>query len=48
MEAGTIASWAVKVGDSFGAGDVICSIETDKATMEVEAVDEGVAGPPGW
>jgi pyruvate dehydrogenase E2 component (dihydrolipoamide acetyltransferase) len=42
MEAGTIGSWAVKVGDKFVAGDVICSIETDKATMDFEAQDEGV------
>ena len=42
MEEGTLASWLVKVGDDVKAGDVIAEIETDKATMEVEAVDEGV------
>ena len=42
MEEGTLAKWHVKVGDRVKAGDVIAEIETDKATMEVEAVDEGV------
>jgi len=42
MEEGTLAKWHVKVGDSVASGDVIAEIETDKATMEVEAVDEGV------
>ncbi|ALL13458.1 pyruvate dehydrogenase complex dihydrolipoamide acetyltransferase [Caulobacter henricii] len=42
MEEGTLAKWHVKVGDTVKAGDVIAEIETDKATMEVEAVDEGV------
>ena len=42
MEEGTLAKWHVKPGDSVRAGDVIAEIETDKATMEVEAVDEGV------
>jgi pyruvate dehydrogenase E1 component beta subunit len=42
MEEGTLAKWNVKVGDKVSAGDVIAEIETDKATMEVEAVDEGV------
>ncbi len=42
MEEGTLAKWLVKEGDSVLAGDVIAEIETDKATMEVEAVDEGV------
>ena len=41
MEEGTLAKWMVKVGDSVEAGQVIAEIETDKATMEVEAVDEG-------
>jgi pyruvate dehydrogenase E1 component beta subunit len=41
MEEGTLAKWLVKVGDTVSAGDVIAEIETDKATMEVEAVDEG-------
>ncbi len=42
MEEGTLAKWLVKPGDTIEAGDVIAEIETDKATMEVEAVDEGV------
>ena len=42
MEEGTLAKWHVKVGDKVASGDVIAEIETDKATMEVEAVDEGV------
>src|SRR4029078_12550083 len=42
MEEGKLAKWHVKVGDSVKSGDVIAEIETDKATMEVEAVDEGV------
>ncbi|MFO1015695.1 MAG: pyruvate dehydrogenase complex E1 component subunit beta [Caulobacteraceae bacterium] len=42
MEEGTLAKWFVKVGDKVSSGDVIAEIETDKATMEVEAVDEGV------
>jgi pyruvate dehydrogenase E2 component (dihydrolipoamide acetyltransferase) len=42
MEEGTLAKWNIKVGDTVSAGDVIAEIETDKATMEVEAVDEGV------
>lgn len=41
MEKGTLAKWLVKEGDSVESGDVIAEIETDKATMEVEAVDEG-------
>jgi pyruvate dehydrogenase E2 component (dihydrolipoamide acetyltransferase) len=44
MEEGTLAKWHVKEGDSVAAGDVIAEIETDKATMEVEAVDEGTIG----
>ncbi|PJK31423.1 pyruvate dehydrogenase complex dihydrolipoamide acetyltransferase [Minwuia thermotolerans] len=44
MEEGTLASWQVKAGDTVAAGDVLCEIETDKATMEVEAVDEGTIG----
>ena len=44
MEEGTLAKWHVKAGDTVKAGDVIAEIETDKATMEVEAVDEGVVG----
>ncbi len=42
MTEGTLAKWLVKEGDTLSAGDVIAEIETDKATMEVEAVDEGV------
>lgn len=44
MEEGTLAKWHVKEGESVSSGDVIAEIETDKATMEVEAVDEGVIG----
>ncbi len=44
MEEGTLAKWVVKEGDDVTAGDVIAEIETDKATMEVEAVDEGKIG----
>ena len=42
MEEGTLAKWLVQVGDTIKAGDVIAEIETDKATMEVETIDEGV------
>jgi pyruvate dehydrogenase E1 component beta subunit len=42
MEEGTLAKWLVKIGDKVESGDVIAEIETDKATMEVEAVDEGI------
>jgi pyruvate dehydrogenase E2 component (dihydrolipoamide acetyltransferase) len=42
METGTIASWNLKEGDSFSAGDVLCSIETDKASVDFEAQDDGV------
>ena len=42
MEEGTLAKWLVKVGDTVRSGDVMAEIETDKATMEFEAVDEGV------
>src|SRR5688572_21682643 len=41
MEEGNLAKWLVKEGDTVAPGDVIAEIETDKATMEVEAVDEG-------
>ena len=41
MEEGNLAKWLVKEGDSISSGDIIAEIETDKATMEVEAVDEG-------
>ena len=42
MEEGTLSKWNIKAGDTVSSGDVIAEIETDKATMEVEAVDEGV------
>jgi pyruvate dehydrogenase E2 component (dihydrolipoamide acetyltransferase) len=41
MEEGTLSKWLVKPGDDIQSGDIIAEIETDKATMEVEAVDEG-------
>ncbi len=44
MEEGTLSKWTVKEGDAVSTGDVIAEIETDKATMEVEAVDDGVIG----
>ena len=44
MEVGTLAKWHVSEGDEVSSGDVIAEIETDKATMEVEAVDEGTIG----
>ncbi len=44
MEEGTLSKWVKKEGDTVKAGDVIAEIETDKATMEVEAVDEGTLG----
>ena len=44
MTEGTLAKWTVKEGDTVASGDVIAEIETDKATMEVEAVDEGTIG----
>ncbi|MBD3662942.1 pyruvate dehydrogenase complex dihydrolipoamide acetyltransferase [Sulfitobacter sp. TSTF-M16] len=44
MEEGTLAKWLVKEGDDVASGDVMCEIETDKATMEFEAVDEGTIG----
>ena len=53
MEKGNLAKWLKNEGDTVKSGDIIAEIETDKATMEVEAVDEGVlakilvpAGPP--
>jgi pyruvate dehydrogenase E2 component (dihydrolipoamide acetyltransferase) len=42
MEEGTLSKWLVKVGDTVSSGDIMAEIETDKATMEFEAVDEGV------
>ncbi len=44
MEEGTLAKWLVKEGDEVSSGDILAEIETDKATMEFEAVDEGVIG----
>ena len=44
MEEGTLAKWLVKEGDKIQSGDLIAEIETDKATMEFEAVDEGIIG----
>jgi pyruvate dehydrogenase E1 component beta subunit len=44
MEEGTLAKWLVKEGDIISSGDILAEIETDKATMEFEAVDEGVMG----
>ena len=44
MEEGTLAKWLVKVGDTVKSGQILAEIETDKATMEFEAVDEGVIG----
>ena len=44
MEKGNLAKWVKKEGDTIKAGDIIAEIETDKATMEVEAADEGTLG----
>ena len=44
MEEGTLAKWLVKEGDTVKSGDILAEIETDKATMEFEAVDEGIIG----
>src|SRR5450432_1692269 len=44
MEKGNLAKWLKKEGDSIKSGDIIAEIETDKATMEVEAADEGTLG----
>jgi pyruvate dehydrogenase E2 component (dihydrolipoamide acetyltransferase) len=44
MEEGTLSKWLVKEGDTVSSGDLLAEIETDKATMEFEAVDEGVVG----
>src|ERR1700675_1561544 len=44
MEKGNLAKWLKKVGDRVKSGDIIAEIETDKATMEVEAADEGTLG----
>jgi pyruvate/2-oxoglutarate dehydrogenase complex dihydrolipoamide acyltransferase (E2) component len=42
MTEGNIATWKIKEGDSFSAGDVLLEIETDKAQMDVEAQDDGI------
>ena len=44
MEEGTLAKWMVKEGDTVSSGDILAEIETDKATMEFEATDEGIVG----
>ena len=44
MEEGTLAKWLKKEGDTVSSGDILAEIETDKATMEFEAVDEGILG----
>ena len=44
MKEGNLAKWVKKEGETIEAGEVIAEIETDKATMEVEAVDEGILG----
>ena len=44
MEEGTLAKWLVAEGDKVSSGDILAEIETDKATMEFEAVDEGIIG----
>ena len=44
MEEGTLARWLVKEGDTVASGDILAEIETDKATMELEAIDEGTVG----
>ena len=44
MQEGTVVRWHKKEGDAVESGDVIAEIETDKATMEIEAVEEGVLG----
>jgi len=44
MEEGTLSKWLVKEGDKISSGDILAEIETDKATMEVESIDEGIVG----
>ena len=48
MTEGNLARWVKQEGDKVRSGDVLAEIETDKATMEVEAVDEGDARPGSW
>jgi len=44
MEEGTLSKWLIKEGDTVSSGDILAEIETDKATMEVESIDEGTVG----
>jgi len=44
MESGTISKWMLKEGDSFGPGDVLCQVETDKATVDFESQEDGIVG----
>ena len=44
MEEGTLSKWLVKEGDTVTSGDILAEIETDKATMEVESIDDGIVG----
>ena len=44
MEEGVIVKWFIKEGDTVSAGDLLAEIETDKATMELEAIDDGIVG----
>ena len=44
MEEGTLSKWLIKEGDTVASGDILAEIETDKATMEVESIDEGIVG----
>ncbi len=48
MEEGTLAKWLVKEGDTVKSGEILAEIETDKATMEFEAVDEGDRRADCW
>ena len=48
MSEGVINKWLVNIGDTVSAGDILAEIETDKATMEVEAVDEGEITPVSY
>lgn len=41
IEMGTLAKWLVRIGDTVKSDDILCEIETDRATMEVESIDEG-------
>ncbi len=45
MTEGTLAKWLKGEGDNVVSGDIIAEVETDKATMEIEAIEEGVSGP---